>query len=114
MLPFLTSVLFLFVSGLMIFTPNLGEVHGWLGQLHIHIFHVANNDLRNSQITKPLMVRRNDKPGSMLGARLVKHVLERLRVIIPVVALFIIRFTDLPLAIGVTQPLLKSGKLFLL
>ena len=98
----------------MIFTPNLRQVHGWLGKLHIHIFHVTNNDLRNSQITKPLMVGRNDKPGSMLGARLVQHVLERLRVINPVVAFLIVRFTDLPLTSRVIQSLLKSGKLLLL
>src|SRR5438876_7527823 len=113
MLAFLTSIRFLLTGGLMVFTANLREVYGWLGKLHVHIFHVADNDLRNGQIAEPFVVGRNDKPGSVLRARLVKHVLECLRVIIPVVAFLIIRFTDLPLAFGVIQSLFEAGKLFL-
>src|SRR5438477_13158822 len=113
-LAFLSSIRFLLTGGLMIFAANLGKVHRWLGKLHVHVLHLLDNDLRNGQIPEPFVVGRNDKPGSVLGARLVQHVLERLCVIIPVVAFRIIRFTDLPLAIGVVQSLPESRKLFLL
>src|SRR5439155_23511730 len=114
MLAFLTSIRFLLTGGLMVFTANLREVYGWLGKLHVHIFHVADNDLRNGQIAEPSVVGRNDKPGSALRALLGTHVLECLRVIIPVVAFLIIRLTDFPLAFVVIQSLCLAGNLFLL
>src|SRR6476661_4913197 len=109
MLALLPSIRFLLTSGLMIFTTNLGEVHRWLWKLHVHVFHLPGNDLRNSQIAEPFVVGRNDKPGSVLGARLVQHILERLRVIIPIIAFLVVRFADLPMAIGIIQSLLESG-----
>ena len=44
-LAFLTSVRFLPIGALMIFTPNLREVYDWLGKLHVHIFDRPENDL---------------------------------------------------------------------
>src|SRR5437762_12483511 len=114
MLLLLAPVRVLPVLRLMIFPPNLREIYSWFGQLHVHLFHLPDNDLRNSQIAKPLMIRWNDKPGSMLGARLVKHVLEGLDVVPPIFAFFVIRVTDLPLTIRVIQSLLEPGELFLL
>jgi len=55
MLAFLAFVRFLLIGGLMIFTPNLREVHGWLGILHVQILHLLDDDLRDSQVPKPLM-----------------------------------------------------------
>src|SRR4029079_17821887 len=109
----LFSARFLLPGCLMIFTPNRREIHSWFWQLHVHLFHLPDDDLRNSQIAKPLMIRWNDKPGSMLGARFVEHGLERLDVITPIFAFFVIRVTDLPLAIRVIQSLLEPGQLFL-
>src|SRR6266487_2284322 len=36
---------FLLAGRLMIFPPNLGQIHSWFGQLHVHIFHLPDNDL---------------------------------------------------------------------
>src|SRR6266480_7406821 len=41
----LPSARFLLAGRLMIFPPNLGQVHSWFGQLHVHIFHLPDNDL---------------------------------------------------------------------
>ena len=49
----------------------------------------------------------------MFGAGLVKHILERLGVIIPIFAFLVVGFTDLPLTRRVIQSFLKPGKLFL-
>src|SRR5438046_10608375 len=114
MLPLLDALRSLSVLCLMIFTANFCKVHSWFGQLHVHIFHLPDNDLRNNQIAKPLVIRWNDKPGSMLGARFVKHVLEGLDVVPPIFAFFVIRVTDLPLTIRFIQSLLEPGELFLL
>ena len=97
----------------MIFTTNLCEIHSWFGQLHVHLFHLPDDDLRNSQIAKPLMIRGDYKPGGIPGARLSSTCLESLYVITPVFAFFVIRVADLPLAIRVIQSLLKPGQLFL-
>src|SRR5438874_4463917 len=113
MLPLLAAIRFLPALRLMIFTANFGQVYRWFGQLHVHLFHLLDDDLRNCQIAKPLMIRWNDKPGSMFGARFVKYILERLDVITPIFAFFVIRVADLPLAIRVIQSLLEPGKLFL-
>ena len=113
MLPLLAALRSLSVLGLMIFPSNFSDIHSWFGQLHVHIFHPPGDDLRNSQIAKPLVIRWNDKPGSVLSARFVKHVLERIDVIPPIFAFFVIRVTDLPLTIRVIQSLLEPGELFL-
>src|SRR5919106_6490785 len=98
----------------MIFAPNLREVHGWLRKLHVHIFHLPNNDLRNSEIPEPIVVRRDNEPWSVFGAGLVKRIFIGLRVTIPIFAFLIVGFTDLPLTRRFIQSLLKPGKLFLL
>jgi hypothetical protein len=49
----------------------------------------------------------------MLRAGLVKHILEGLDVITPIVALLVIRVTDLPLTTWVIQSLLEPRELFL-
>ena len=36
---------FLFRLRLVIFALNLREIHRWLWKLHVHIFHLPNNDL---------------------------------------------------------------------
>src|SRR6266496_2739647 len=113
MLPLLAALRFLPVFRLMIFTTNFGQVHSWFGQLHVHLFHLPDDDLRNSQIAKPLMIRWNDKPGSTLGASLVEHVFEGPDVITPIFAFLIIRVTDFPLTSRVIQSLLEPSKLFL-
>ena len=48
----------------------------------------------------------------MLGTRLSEHILERLDVIIPIVAFLVVRFADLPLTRQIIEPLLKPGELF--
>ena len=113
MLPLLAALRSLSVQCLMIVPPNFSDIHSWFGQLHVHLFHLPDDDLRNSQVAKTLMIRWNDKPGSMLGARFVKHILESLDVITPIFAFFVIRATDLPLTIRVIQSLLESGELLL-
>ena len=97
----------------MIFAPNVRDVHGWLRELHVHIFHRLDNDFRNSKVPEPFVIRRNDEPRSVFSAGLVKHILERLRVVIPESAFLVVGVTDLPLTRRVIQPLLESGKLFL-
>ena len=49
----------------------------------------------------------------MFGARVVKDIIERLDVIIPIFAFLVVGLTDLPLARRVIQSFLKPGKLFL-
>jgi len=56
MLPLLRPARFLPILGLMIFASNFGQVHGWFGKLHPHRFHLPDNDLRNSQIAKRLVI----------------------------------------------------------
>ena len=41
----LVSARFLAVLRLMIFTANLGDVHSWFRQLHVHLFHLPDEDL---------------------------------------------------------------------
>src|SRR4029453_2162092 len=59
------------------------------------------------------MIRRNDKPRRMLGACLVKDILEGLDVITPIFALLVIRIADFPLPCWVIQSLFEPGELFL-
>src|SRR5437773_11987576 len=112
MLPLLDALRSLSVLCLMIFTTNFCKVHSWFGQLHVHIFHLPDNDLRNNQIAKPLVIRWNDKPGSMLGARFVKHVLEGLDVVPPIFTFLVVRVADFPLTLVVIHSLLEPCKLF--
>src|SRR5215475_4416202 len=56
MLPLLASIRFFSVLGLMIFTTNFSEVHSWFRQLHGHVFHLSDDDLRDSQVPKPFVV----------------------------------------------------------
>src|SRR6266849_3249474 len=109
MLVLLATARFLFVGRLVIFAANFRQIHGRLWQLHIHFFHRAGNDLRNGQIAEPLMVCRDDEPGGALGTRLSERILERLSVITPIIAFFVVRFTDLPLASRVIQSLLEPA-----
>src|SRR5213592_3379982 len=107
MLPLLRPARLLPILGLMIFASNFGQVHGWFGKLHPHRFHLPDNDLRNSQIAKPLVIWRNDEPRGVIGARFGKHILECLDVVSPILAFLIVRFTDLPLTGWVMQSLLE-------
>src|SRR5262245_57761993 len=41
---------------LMVLMANFRQVHRCLWYLHVHLFHGPGNDLRNSQITEPLVI----------------------------------------------------------
>ena len=92
----------------MIFAANFGEVHSWFRYLDVHVFDPPHDDLRNNQITKPLMVGRNDEPRRVISACLVKHIFKGPGVIAPIVAFLVICVADLPLTIGIIQSLFES------
>lgn len=51
------------------------DIDGWLGIFHLEIFEGFHDDLRDHDVPVPLVVRRDDEPGSMLAAGAVKDIL---------------------------------------
>ena len=58
----------------------------------------------NRQIAEPLVVRGDDEPGRVLGAALRKRRFEGFGVVVPVRALRVVSFADLPVPGGVVDP----------
>src|SRR5262245_44189775 len=54
---------------------NLGQVHGRFGILHVQVAQTLHDGPGHDEITVPLVVRRYDVPGGVLGAALGEHVL---------------------------------------
>ena len=100
--------------GGVVLALNVGEVHGRLRQLHVHVLETLCDDLRDRQVAKPFVVRRDYKPGRVIRAGPAQHLLEGGDVVVPVRALLVVGFADLPLPGRIIQPLLKTGQLLFL
>ena len=94
--------------------PDLVEIDGRLRQLQFHVFHRVGDDLRDREIAEPFVVRRNDVPRRVLLRAVRERILESVDVVVPVVALAVVRRADLPLPSGIVEPLLEAGKLLVL
>src|ERR1700738_168009 len=70
--------------------------------------------LRYSQITKPLVIRRDHIPRRVASAGGIDRVLERRDVIVPQRPLEIVGLADLPVPLRILQPLGKARELFFL
>src|SRR6516165_11777655 len=95
--------------GHVIFATNVGYVHMCWRQFQTHLIHSISDDLRNSEVAKPLVVRGNDVPGRMLGAGRCNSVLVRLHILWPQLALGVVAFADLPMPRRVLEPLREPG-----
>ena len=82
-----------------------------VGHLHPQVLQGGGHDLRIGQVAEPLVVRRNDVPGRVLGTGSGKHVLEGLRVGVPVLSLLVVVLADLPVPGGVVEPPLETFQL---
>src|SRR5947208_8581155 len=71
------------LSGLVILVANCAQIRCRLGRRQTEVFHGCGNNLRNGEIPEPLVVGRDDVPGSMLLARLREHVLKCFGVLVP-------------------------------
>src|SRR5271154_710391 len=85
-------------EGLVISPANLCNVHGGFREFDAEIFHRVNNDLRDGEITEPLMVGWDHKPRRVARAASAEGVLIRALVACPVFSFGIVCLTDLPAA----------------
>src|SRR5262249_60737834 len=88
---------------LVILTTDASQVYRRLGQLHVELLECPADDLRNGEIAEPFVVRGDHKPGSVDRAGSLQHLLEGFDVAIPVLALPVVSFADLPSA-ATTEP----------
>jgi len=63
--------------------PYLLEVDSRLWQFELHIVQGVSDDLRYGEVSKPFVIRRNDKPRRVFGRTLRQRGFERLDVIVP-------------------------------
>jgi hypothetical protein len=101
------------LSGLVIFSADIGEVDGGFGELDAEVFHGLNDDLRDGEVAKPFVIGGDDIPRRMFGAALVEDVFVSGLVAGPVFALGVIGFADFPAAGGIVEALFEAVELFL-
>ena len=95
----------------VILAPDFREIDRRLGIAEAEVVHRAGHDLRHCQVPEPLVVRRNDVPGRMLGAGRRHGVLEGRDVVVPQRALGIVRLADLPVACRILEAFGETGEL---
>src|SRR5271165_2799874 len=95
----------LFELGVMVFARDFLNVNRRLGELHAERLEFLVDDLRNSEITEPFVVRWDNEPGRVLRARLANRVFVGGHVIVPQFPLRIVIFTDLPVSSWVFETL---------
>src|ERR1035441_9929100 len=82
---------------------NLLQPRRRRGEFQVHTFHRVSQNLRDRQIPKPFVIRRNQIPGRAFCAALSQHVFKRGSVLVPVLAFFQIRRRKLPVLAFVIQ-----------
>jgi hypothetical protein len=105
---------FPFGSRRMIFAADFLEINCRLRDLEVHFFHRGDDDLRNREIAEPFVVCGNHEPGSIVGVAAFKGILVCMEIVIPVLALSVVRFADL-LSLGwIVKALFETLELFFL
>ena len=88
----------------MVFAPDVFDVDPRGRQFQPHVAHGVRDDLRDSEVPKPLVVRRDDVPRRVARAGLLQGVLERGDVLRPELALGVVGLADLPVPRRIVQP----------
>jgi hypothetical protein len=93
---------------------NLLKVDGGLGVFHVQRFQVLDDDAGDGQIAKPLVIGGNDEPWRVRCAAAGERIFVAGHVFLPIAALLVIGFADLPVLGGVVEALLEALQLFFL
>src|SRR3954462_10595923 len=80
----------------VVLSADFLEINCRLGHLVVHCLHRGDDDLGNSEIAEPFVVGGNDEPGSIIGVTSFEGILIGAEIVIPVLALGIVGFADLP------------------
>src|SRR5262249_29391337 len=97
----------------MIFAPDGVEIDVRRRDAQSHVVHRVGDDSRYGKVAKPFPVGRDHEPRGLCGARLLQYVFVRLTILRPPVALGVVRFADLPVALGILEPIAKAPALLL-
>jgi hypothetical protein len=92
----------------VIFATNVGNVDVRWWELQAHLVHRVRDDLRYTEVAKPLVVCGNNVPWRMLRARQCQRIFVCFDVLRPQLALRVVAFADLPVPRWIVEPLFEA------
>src|SRR5215467_9333863 len=105
-----------------VFLLQKGSAPG-LKLLALGFFHIRESQIEavegfkdspgNDEAREPLVVRRNDVPGSVLGGRLLDHLFVRFLIVLPEAALLHVGHGELPILLGILETFEETPFLFI-
>ncbi len=96
----------------MILAPNVLDVYRGLRKFQVQPLQVFHDDPRYRQVSEPLVIRRDDKPGRVVSTATRQRVLVCSRVVAPELPLFVVGLANLPTLIRLLEPVCESLQLF--
>src|ERR1035441_7226220 len=97
-----------------LFELEAGEVRDGFGEFETHRLQLVAQDLRDGQIAEPLTIRRDHVPGPSFGAALAHHVLVRVGILVPILALLQVGRGEFPVLGLVVDALAETLRLLVL
>ena len=95
----------------MVLLFDLVDIYRRCRKVHTQRIQSLGDNLGDSEVTEPFVVRGNDKPGSVFAAAFAQHVFESFGVGIPERALSVVPIADLPVTGGVGDACFKTLQL---
>src|SRR4029079_19650439 len=89
-----------------------GNLGVGLGQLRVEPLECGDEDLRDGEVARPVVVGRHDVPRRVLRRRLAQRVLVRFGEVVPQRTVVEIAGAELPALFGLIEPLLQPFALF--